>query len=192
MVLEKAWQFFVKSYYKIITNDDHSFPWWMAKHVEGESSFKGGVFLLGLQLREILILDALKRRNICLVNWCCLCQCSEESVDHLLIHCTQVSSLCSLVFFLFGVSWVIPKHMVELLACWKGGFGCYLAADIWWAIPLCLMWTIGESRTCVPLRRRSIPSWIWKDFSPFHCAIGCLWDLILSFLLMLIFWIYAL
>ena len=146
MVLEKAWQFFMKSYYKIITNDDHSFPWWMAKHVEGESSFKGGVFLLGLQLREILILDTLKRRNICLVNWCCMCQCSEESVDHLLIHCTQVSSLCSLVFFLFGVSWVIPKHMVELLACWKGGFGCYLAADIWWAIPLCLMWTIWREQ----------------------------------------------
>ena len=81
-----------------------------------------------------------------LVNWCCLCQCSEESVDHSLIHCTQVSSLCSLVFFLFGVSWVIPKHMVELLACWKGGFGCYLAADIWWAIPLCLMWTIWREQ----------------------------------------------
>ena len=44
--------FFVKSYYKIITDGgDHSFPWWMVKHVEGESSFKGGVFLLGLQLR---------------------------------------------------------------------------------------------------------------------------------------------
>lgn len=68
-------------------------------------------------------------------------------MDHLLIHCTQVSSLCSLIFFLFGVSWVIPMHVVELLACWKAGFGCCLAADIWWAIPLCLMWNIWRERS---------------------------------------------
>ena len=36
---------------------------------------------------KILIGDYLRRRGIPIVDWCCLCQCSEESVDHLLLHC---------------------------------------------------------------------------------------------------------
>ena len=36
---------------------------------------------------KILTGDYLRRRGIPNVDWCCLCQCSEESVDHLLLHC---------------------------------------------------------------------------------------------------------
>ena len=37
---------------------------------------------------------------------------------------------------LFVVHWDMPKWMVDLLACWKGGFSKHLCADSWGAIPL--------------------------------------------------------
>ena len=35
------------------------------------------------------------------------------------------------MFSLIGVSWVMPKQVVNLLACWKGGIGWHRAAVIW-------------------------------------------------------------
>ena len=32
--------------------------------------------------------DNLRRRGHTIVDWFCMCQCSGEGVDHLLIHCT--------------------------------------------------------------------------------------------------------
>ena len=38
---------------------------------------------------RILTRDKLQRRGIFLVNRCFLCQKAEESVDHLLLHCSK-------------------------------------------------------------------------------------------------------
>ena len=35
------------------------------------------------------------------------------------------------MFSLIGVSWVMPKQVVNLLACWKRCVGCHRAAVIW-------------------------------------------------------------
>ena len=35
----------------------------------------------------ILTIDNLVKKNLSLVNWCCLCWCDEETVDHLLLYC---------------------------------------------------------------------------------------------------------
>ena len=40
-----------------------------------------------------------------------------------LLRCSYAQSLWTLVFSMFGVSWVMPKQVVELLACWNGGRG---------------------------------------------------------------------
>jgi len=42
-----------------------------------------------------------------------------------------IYSLWTFVFSLIGVSWVMPKQVVNLLACWKGGVGWHWAAVIW-------------------------------------------------------------
>ena len=34
------------------------------------------------------------------------------------------------------------KRVVDSLASWKGQFGCHRSAEIWNAIPHCLMWSI--------------------------------------------------
>jgi hypothetical protein len=48
-------------------------------------------------------------------------------VDHLLLHCEVASALWSAFFGHFGLLWVMPRRVVELLACWwslgRGGGG---------------------------------------------------------------------
>ena len=78
-VPEKSGLFAVKSYYKILTGGGvHSLPW----KIFGRRKFLiGWLSLLGQQLKgKILILGNLKTRNIYVVNWCCMCENSEESV----------------------------------------------------------------------------------------------------------------
>ena len=57
-----------------------------------------------------------------LVNRCCLCKAAGESVDHLLIHCLWAKELWDTVLSLFGVSWVMPRQVRELIDCWQGGW----------------------------------------------------------------------
>ena len=44
-------------------------------------------------------------------------------VDHLLMHCTLAREMWDFVFALFGIYWVMPRRVFDLLACWQGGFG---------------------------------------------------------------------
>jgi len=39
-------------------------------------------------------------------------------VDHLLLHCDVASTLWNLVFSRFGMSWVMPRRVIDLFACW--------------------------------------------------------------------------
>ena len=58
-----------------------------------------------------------------LVNWCCMCREDEETIDHLFLHCKVANELWDLVLSLFGMHWVMPRRVVDLLACWQGGLG---------------------------------------------------------------------
>ena len=42
-----------------------------------------------------------------------MCKCNGESADHLFFHCLVPMELWSMVFGLFGVSWVIPQSVVS-------------------------------------------------------------------------------
>lgn len=57
------------------------------------------------------------------LDWCFICKCSGEKVDHLWLRCPIAMELWSMMLGLFAVSWVIPKSVVDLLACWQGRFG---------------------------------------------------------------------
>jgi hypothetical protein len=43
------------------------------------------------------------------INRCCMCKSSEETVDHLLLHCEIASTLWDAMFSRFGLAWVMPK-----------------------------------------------------------------------------------
>jgi hypothetical protein len=65
-------------------------------------------------LEKILTLDNLRKRNVIVVDWCCMCKKSGESIDHLL-HCEIARELWRSIFQLFGVAWIVPRGVRELL-----------------------------------------------------------------------------
>ena len=48
------------------------------------------------------------------------------------------NKVCSL----FGVHWVMPRGVVELLASWSSKFNRHKTKVLWSMIPYCLMWVI--------------------------------------------------
>ena len=79
-----------------------------------------------------------------------------------------------MVLGLFGVSWVMPKSVVGLLACWQSRFGRYRNGHIWIIIPNCLMWCLWRERnnSCFEDSERSISDLKLFFFKLFW--IGCL------------------
>ena len=88
-----------------------------------------------------------------------MCKCNGELVDHLFLHCPVAMDLWSMVFGLFGVSWVMPQLVVGLLACGLGRFGRHWIGNIWRIIPHCLMWCLWKERNgrCFEDIKRSVP-----------------------------------
>ena len=62
----------------------------------------------------------------------------EESIDHILIHCTKARVLWELLFALFGVIWVLPLLVRDTLLGWRGSNMGKKCRKVWKATPLCL------------------------------------------------------
>ena len=66
--------------------------------------------------------------------------------DHLLLHCSFAKELWDMIFTLFGIQWVMPRRVVEMLACWQGSLGRHQNIVIWKAILHCMMWCVWRER----------------------------------------------
>ena len=75
-------------------------------------------FVWTAALGKCLTIDNLRKRKVCILDWCYMCKCNSESVNHLFLHCPVASEVWDMVFGLFGVSWVMPSSVVGLFACW--------------------------------------------------------------------------
>lgn len=64
---------------------------------------------------KILTGDNLRLRGLDFVDCCIMCRHCGETVDHLFLHCEMAYRLWSFVFINFGLSWVIPKSIPNLL-----------------------------------------------------------------------------
>ena len=84
-------------------------------------------------------------RDLPLANRSCMCCCSAESVDHLLIHCTVAYSLWVQMLQAFGIQWVMPGSVASLVSCWSNWLG-KSASDIWNMVPGYLMWVVWLER----------------------------------------------
>jgi hypothetical protein len=94
-------------------------------------------------LCKILTVDNLRKRYIIIVDRCCLCKRNGESVDCLLLHCNAASSLWNTLFTLFGMSWVMPRRVIDLFTClWN--FGRPKSAAIWKIVPICIFWCVWK------------------------------------------------
>jgi hypothetical protein len=114
--------FEVRSYYSVLVQSTGTyFPWrsvWNSK-VPSRVAF----FIWTAALGRILTTDNLRRRRIIILDWCCMCQSDGESVNHLLMHCSVAQELWNMILNMFGVSWVMPRDVVDLLSCWSGKVG---------------------------------------------------------------------
>jgi hypothetical protein len=66
-------------------------------------------------LCKILTLDNLRNRHFIMIDRCYMCKKTGESVDHLLLHYDVASALWSSLFSRFGLSWVMPRQVIDLL-----------------------------------------------------------------------------
>ena len=116
-------------------------------------------FVWTATLGKCLTIDNLRKRKVCILDWCYMCKCNSETINHLFLHCPVALELWDMVFGLFGVCWVMPFSVVGLLACWQGRFGCHRNGDIWMVVPHCLMWCIWKERNsrCFEDKERSMP-----------------------------------
>ena len=92
---------------------------------------------------KILTLDQLKKRGKHLANRYPLCGKEEENINHLLLFCTKVQDIWTLLFTIFGVNWVLSGLVRENLEGWQGSFArkkLQMAAPIW------LFWIIWRVR----------------------------------------------
>ena len=94
---------------------------------------------------QILTLDNLMLRGCTSANRCCMCYCNEEIVDHLLLHCLLAHSLLVHMLQFFGIQWVMPGSVENLVFCWSYWLGKF-NSDIWNLVPSCLMWIVWMER----------------------------------------------
>jgi hypothetical protein len=128
-----------------------SFPWksvWKSK-----APPRVAFFVWTAVHSKILTLDNLGRRGLVVVNRCWLCEADGESVDHLLLHCAVARDLWITFFARFGLCWVMPRSVKELLASWwTAGRTEALWLGKWSPIVSCGVFgrseTIDVSRAC--------------------------------------------
>ena len=97
------------------------FPWkaiWKAKAPRRVS-----FFVWSAAWAKILTCDNLMCRGYNMVGWCCMCKMDGKSVSHLLIHCSLASDLWHIALRSFGVLWVFPDNVANLLYGWSNCFG---------------------------------------------------------------------
>ena len=137
-------KFEVRSFYNIlISNVSFSFPWksiWRTK-----APPRVALFVWSAALGKILTVDNLSKKNMVLVNICGMCKKDEESIDYLLLHCESAQFLWDAFFSGFGLAWVMPRGVADLLHCWWSG-GRSRSAMVWKMIPLCIMWCLWSKR----------------------------------------------
>ena len=91
---------------------------------------------------KTLTLDLVQKRGWSLANRCFMCLENEETIDHLLLHCSKARALWELLFTLVGVSWVLPSSVRETLLSWHGSFVSKKRKKVWRAAPLHIFWTV--------------------------------------------------
>ena len=105
--LRKNGRFDIRSFYDALRDSPHVvFPWKSIWHTKAPRRVR--FFVCSAAWNKILTCDNLSKRGYTLVSWCCMCRCIGETVDHLLIHCSEASALWSWILGIFGISWVLP------------------------------------------------------------------------------------
>lgn len=86
--------------------------------------------------------DNFRRRGVIIIDCCCMCKKSGETVDHLLLHCDVVRALWIEVFSILELAWVMPTTVEALLACWTNLRGIPQIKAVWKMVLICILWCL--------------------------------------------------
>ncbi|RVW97835.1 hypothetical protein CK203_021303 [Vitis vinifera] len=111
------------------------FPWRIIWSLDVPT--KVGFFAWEASWGRVLTQDQLKRRGWILANRCSLCCAEEETINHILVHCSKAKVLWDLVFSLFGVNWVLPSTVRDTPLGRCVSFKDKKHRKVWRAAPLC-------------------------------------------------------
>jgi hypothetical protein len=143
-VASKKGLFKVKSFFSSLTcSGDSRFPWKCVWRTQAPP--RAAFFTWSTALGKILTVDNLRKRHLIIVDRCWLCKRDGESVDHILLHCDVASALWNNIFSRFGISWVMPRRVIDLMAGWWKS-GRPLSATIWKMVPICIFWCVWKER----------------------------------------------
>ena len=81
---------------------------------------KVGFFAWEASWGKVMTLDQLKKRGRSLANRCYLCEEEEETLNHLLVHCSKARMLWELILAIVGFGWVFPFSVRQVLLAWQG------------------------------------------------------------------------
>jgi len=142
-VSSKKGLFKIKSFKSLACSGSSGFPWKSVWRIQAPSM---AIFFAWLAaLGKICTMDNLRKRYIIIVDKCCLCKRDRESVDHLFLHCDVAYALWANIFNCFGKSWVMPRRLFDLFACWWKS-GRPRSAAIWKMVPICIFWCVWKER----------------------------------------------
>lgn len=76
-----------------------------------------------MSLGKILTTDNLRKYGIICLDWNQMCMKDGEYRDNLFLHCEVTKTFWDKIFGCSGISWVMPRKVVDILACSKGIMG---------------------------------------------------------------------
>ncbi|WKA03180.1 hypothetical protein VitviT2T_021306 [Vitis vinifera] len=143
--IERKGTFKVNSYYRSLKEDNN--PLFPENEAWGSyAPLRTCFFAWEVVWGKISTIDMLMRRGWSMANRCNLCKENEETANHILIHCGKTRDLWNLLFSSFGVVWVLPDSVRNLLLEWKmKGMGKKRSV-VWKMAPICLFWCIWGER----------------------------------------------
>jgi hypothetical protein len=103
-------------------------------------------FVWTVAMGKILTIDNLRKKNIIVMEWCCMCKKSGKSIVHLLLHCEVAMEVWNMMCQLFGVMWVMLGSVTDCLGSWRTQKGNRTVLQTWRMVPLCVMWCIWRER----------------------------------------------
>ena len=92
----KRKNFEVKSYYQVMVNPAPIIGHWKSIR-KSKVPPRVAFFVWTAVLGKILTLDNLRKKNIIVIEWCCMCRHNGESIDPLLLHCEVAIEVWSMV-----------------------------------------------------------------------------------------------
>ena len=89
---------------------------------------------------------------------CGFCESEIESVDHVFLHCMYVHKVWTDCLKWWGMIWVTPKSVCDLLIWWQSFKFKKRKKLFWEAIPMTILWAVWKRRNDLKFNK-VIPDW---------------------------------